>query len=93
MISYGAERNICFTIFKSKNNKALNLFIIRNNHNSSGERGMLLQGSHPHHNPFLESLEPLGLVLRDLRGPAHAPRRDQAAFLAQMAPSSTDGPG
>lgn len=80
MISYGAERNICFRIFKSKSNKTLNLIIIYNNHKSSGEREILLQGSRvpPYHHPLLESLGPSVLVStkRDARGPVHVSRRD-----------------
>lgn len=80
MIRYGAERNICFRIFKSKNNKALNLFVIHNNHNSSGEGGILLQGSRipAHHNPLLESREPSGLVSTEevAKGPVHVSHRD-----------------
>lgn len=41
MISYGVERNICFRIFKSKNNKVLKFFIIYNNYNLFGEGGIL----------------------------------------------------
>lgn len=53
MISYRAERNICYRIFKSKRNKASNLFIIHNNHNLSAEGGSLLQG------PSCQSRQPL----------------------------------
>lgn len=51
MISYGAERNICFRICKSKSKKALNLVIIHNNHKSPGEEEFLLLESRvpPYH--------------------------------------------
>lgn len=67
----------------------MNLFIIHNNHNSSGEGGILLQGSRipSHYNPLLESLEPSGLLSteRDARGPVHVCWRDCVEFPAQLA--------
>lgn len=97
MISYGAERNICFRIFKSKNNKALKLFIIHNNHNSSGEGGILLQGSRvpSHHNSLLESQDSSGSVSteRDAKGSVHESSIDWVEFPAQLAQSSIDGTG
>lgn len=60
MISYRAERNICYRIFKSKHNKAPNLFIIHNNHNLSAEGRALLQGPRVpfHTHPLLQPADP-----------------------------------
>ena len=70
MISYGAERNICFRIFESKNNKALSLFIILTNHKSSGEGEILTPASKVpfRHHPLLDPSGTSGLVSTEMLG-------------------------
>lgn len=84
MISYRAERNIRYRIFKSKRNKAPNLFIIHNNHNLSAEGGTLLQGPRVpcRAQRLLEPTELSGLVstVRPARGSVPVPGRKYVQF-------------
>lgn len=84
MISYRAERNICYRIFKSKHNKAPNLFIIHNNHNLSAEGSALLQGPRVpfHAHRLLQPADPSELVstVRHAMGSASVPGRKYVKF-------------